>query len=72
MINTGVDDWRIEMKTGTKLAILLFCLVAIAHFLRVVFDVNIIVDSWVVPQWISLFGILVPGLVAALLWKESK
>ena len=60
------------MKTGSKLAILLFSLVAIAHFLRVVFGVNITVDGWVVPQWISLFGILVPGLVAALLWNESR
>ena len=60
------------MKTGTKLAILLLSLVAIAHFLRVVFGMSITVDSWVVPQWVSLFGILIPGLIAALLWKENK
>ena len=25
-----------------------------------------------VPQWISLFGVVVPALVAWLLWRESK
>ena len=60
------------MKTGTKLAILLFSLVAVAHFLRVVFGMSITVDSWVVPQWVSLFGILIPGLIAGLLWKENN
>lgn len=60
------------MKTGTKLAILLLSLVTIAHFLRVIFGVSLTVDSWVVPQWVSLFGILVPGLIAGLLWKENK
>ena len=60
------------MKTGSKLAILLFSLVAVAHFLRVVFGVSVTVDTWNVPQWVSVIGILVPGLIAALLWKESK
>lgn len=60
------------MKTGTRLAIILLALVAFAHLLRVVFSVPVVAGDWVVPIWLSLLGILVPGLVAILLWKENK
>lgn len=60
------------MKTGTLLAITLLSLVAIAHLLRIVFAVPATVGSYQVPQWVSLFGIVAPGLIAVLLWKESK
>ena len=26
----------------------------------------------VIPQWVSVFGVVVPGLVVLLLWKESR
>jgi hypothetical protein len=60
------------MKTGSKLGILVFSIVAIAHLLRLIGGIEVIVDSWSVPQWVSLPGIIVPGLIAALLWKESR
>jgi len=60
------------MKTGIKLAIILFSLVALTHLLRILNSMPITVGDWDVPQWVSLIGILVPGLIAALLWKESK
>ena len=60
------------MKTGTKLAIILFALVAIAHLLRLIGSISMTVGEFGVPQWISVFGVIVPGLVAYLLWKESK
>ena len=60
------------MKTGTRLAVILFTLVAIAHLLRLLYSIPITAGDWDVPQWISLFGVVVPGLVAWLLWRESK
>lgn len=60
------------MKTGSMLAIVLFSLVAVGHLLRLVAGINVTVGEWGVPQWISVFGVIVPGLVAYLLWKESK
>jgi hypothetical protein len=60
------------MKTGSKLGILVFSIVAIAHMLRLIGGIEVIVDNWSVPQWVSLPGIIVPGLIAALLWKESR
>jgi len=60
------------MKTGTLLAIIVFTLVAITHLLRLITGTDITVGEDVVPQWISVVGVLVPALIAWLLWKESK
>ncbi|MDX2416117.1 MAG: hypothetical protein QNK19_01515 [Xanthomonadales bacterium] len=60
------------MKIGSKLAILLFILVAIAHFLRVVYGIDVTVGEWSVPQWVSVLGTIVPLVIAWLLWSESK
>ena len=60
------------MKTGSQLAVIVFILVAIAHLMRIVTDTEIVVGGNNIPQWISMVGVVVPGLIAWLLWKESK
>jgi uncharacterized membrane protein len=60
------------MKTGTLLAIVLFTLVALAHLLRLVLGTEVIVAGTVVPQWVSAVAVVVPGVLAWLLWKESR
>ena len=60
------------MKIGSKLAIIVFSVVAIAHLLRLVFAIDVTVGSWEMPQWISLVGFVGPGIIALLLWRESK
>ena len=60
------------MKTGTLLAIIVFTLVTIAHLLRVVDGTQIVVGGTTIPMWVSYPGALVPGLIAFLLWKESR
>lgn len=60
------------MKTGSRLGILVFTIVAIAHLLRLVGGIEVTVGNWSVPQWVSLPGVIVPGLISTLLWKESR
>ena len=60
------------MKTGSKLAIFLLALVAVAHLLRLIYGINVTVGEWIVPQWVSLLGVVAPGAIAGLLWEESK
>ena len=60
------------MKTGTKLAIAVFSIVAIAHFLRLVYAVDVTIGRWNAPMWVSVLGVIGPGLIAILLWRESK
>lgn len=58
------------MKIATRIAVIVFSLVALGHLLRLVIGVELIVAGWVVPMWISIPGILVPGALAYLIAKE--
>jgi hypothetical protein len=60
------------MKIGTLLAITLLTLVAFAHLLRLIDGTEVLVRGMIVPQWVSIGGLVVPGLIAWLLWKEAK
>jgi len=59
------------MKTGSTLAILVFMIIAIAHLLRMVYGVNMLIGNWNVPMWLSLLGIVGPAAIAWLLWREN-
>ena len=59
------------MKVGSKLAILVFSIVALAHFLRMLLSIDVYIDAWSMPQWMSVPGVIVPGLIAFLLWRET-
>jgi hypothetical protein len=60
------------MKTGSKLAIAVFSIVAVAHLLRLVYAVDLSIGSWNAPMWVSVLGVIGPGVIAILLWRESK
>ena len=60
------------MKIGSLLAIVVLSLVAFAHLLRLIDGTEIIARGEIVPLWVSAFGVVVPALVAMLLWKESR
>lgn len=60
------------MKTGSLLAFIVFVLVAFAHLLRLVYGTEVLVDGTLIPTWVSVVGMIVPGVIAFLLWRESK
>jgi hypothetical protein len=60
------------MKTGTLLGIVVFTVVALAHLYRLLTGAEVTINGDLIPQWISVPGVLVPGLIAWVLWKESK
>lgn len=60
------------MKIGTLLAIVVFVLVALAHLVRLIDRTEVLVGTMVLPLWASVLGVVVPGVIAWLLWKESK
>jgi hypothetical protein len=60
------------MKTGSKLAIIIFSIVASLHLLRVLLGVSLTIGNWIVPMWISVLGFLGPGTIAWMLWRERK
>ncbi len=60
------------MKAATTIAVALFGLVALAHVLRLAFGVEANVGGWSVPMWVSFIGVLLPGALAYLVYREHQ
>lgn len=60
------------MKIGSLLGIIVFTLVALAHLARLLTGTEILIGGAALPQWVSVFGAVVPGLIAFLLFRESR
>lgn len=60
------------MKPFTKIASLLFALIAIAHLYRLVRPFEFAIAGCNIPQWASLGGAIVAGTLAFMLHRESK
>lgn len=60
------------MKPAPFLAMILLGLVSLAHLLRLLFRVEIVAGGVPVPMWVSVFGFLVPGALAAALWRGRR
>jgi hypothetical protein len=60
------------MKPFTFIAILIFALVAFLHFLRFIFDWEIIINGAYLPRWTSIFAIILPAFLALMLWREMS
>jgi len=59
------------MKPALLLAAFIFSLVAIAHLLRLIFQVEVLVGGAAIPMWVSIVGTVVPGALAIALWREG-
>ncbi|WP_284244153.1 hypothetical protein [Thalassotalea insulae] len=42
----------------------LFALVALAHLLRIIFNLTISINDTLIPMWISGIGCIIPALLA--------
>jgi hypothetical protein len=59
------------MKPFTTIASVFFTIVAILHLLRLLQGWEIIVNRIHIPMWVSVFGCVIPALLAFMLWKEA-
>ena len=60
------------MKPFTTIAVVIFAIIAVAHLYRLVRPFEVVVAGNAVPQWVSFPALLVAGLLAAMLWRESR
>ena len=60
------------MKIGSRLAIIVFSIIAVAHLTRLLLGISLAIGDWNVPQLVSVLGVIGPGFIAWLLWQESK
>ncbi|MCK9392316.1 MAG: hypothetical protein M0Q01_12215 [Syntrophales bacterium] len=60
------------MKPVTTIVVLLLIAISIAQLLRLIFQVEIIAAGFQIPVWISIFGFIIPLVLALLLWRENR
>ena len=72
-MNPGTSQMNeTNVKPASLTVVVLLSLVSIAHLLRLVLDVEVIVGGMNIPMWVSVFGCLIPIVVALALWRESR
>ena len=60
------------MKPATTIAVVLLGLVALGHVLRLVYGLEAVVGDWTVPMWVSYIGVLLPGGLAYMIYREHQ
>jgi protein-S-isoprenylcysteine O-methyltransferase Ste14 len=59
-------------KPFTLIAALIFALVALLHVYRLFTQFQVVLGSHEIPMWVSYVGVLLPGLLAIMLYRESR
>ncbi len=54
------------------IAAVIFALVAIAHLLRIVSNMQVVIGNWAVPMWSSWAAVVVSALMAVLLRATAE
>ena len=59
-------------KPFTLIAAAIFLLMALAHVYRIATGVDVTVGGTAIPQWVSWVALALTGLLAAMLYRESR
>ena len=59
------------MKLATAATTVLLIVVSLAHALRILLRVPLLVGSTAIPMWVSVGGTIVPAALAFGLWHEQ-
>ncbi|HEU4650471.1 MAG TPA: hypothetical protein VFS49_03565 [Croceibacterium sp.] len=59
------------MKPFTRIAAVLFGIIALAHLYRIVRPFEVSIAGQMLPQWVSIAGLVVAGGLSLMLWREA-
>jgi len=60
------------MKTGTLIAWILLIIVAIAHLIRAILKLEMIIDDYSIPMSVSWVAFIVLILLTSTMWSEHR
>jgi len=60
------------MKPFTNIAVIILAILALAHVYRFVRGLEVVVNGNTIPLWVSALVALVAGVLALMVWRESK
>jgi hypothetical protein len=59
-----------KMKRFTSIACIFLMVISILHILRIVLNVEVLINGWDVPLWINGVAAIITGFLSIMLWKE--
>jgi hypothetical protein len=63
---------RYVMKNGSLMAMVLLIIVAIAHLLRVLNGIPLVIGDVDIPQSVSIGAFVVTAYISLRIWKETR
>jgi hypothetical protein len=60
------------MKPVTTIVVILLSAISFAHLLRIILQVDIVANGVNIPIWLSIFGCIIPAVLAFMLWRENR
>ncbi len=61
-----------NQRIGLRVAALIFAVVSLAHLVRWIARLEIVVAGTAVPLWVSIPGFAAAGLLALWLWRLAR
>lgn len=58
-----------KRKTWLRVAAIIFAIVALIHFSRLIFRFDFIIGSWEVPLWVNFAAFIIIGFLAVKLYN---
>lgn len=56
----------------TWIASAIFALIALLHIYRLYSRFQVVLGSHVIPQWVSILGVLIPAILSWMLCREAR
>lgn len=60
------------MKPLITIVTILLMGVSVAHLVRFIYQIEMTVGGFHIPIWVSIFGFMIPLVLALLLWRENR
>lgn len=60
------------MKPFTTIAVVFLAVIAVVHLIRLFASWEVTVVGFVIPVWWSVVGVVVPGGLAFMVWREHR
>jgi hypothetical protein len=60
------------MKPFTTIAVIVLAILALGHLYRFIMGLEVVVNGMTVPQWVSGVLAVVAGVLALMVWRESR
>ena len=60
------------MKPFSSIAVFIFALIGLGHFVRAITSTDFVIGSVVIPVWVSWPAAVIAFVLAVMLWRETK